>query len=51
MICSMTSQERLRLRPRGGVRRFELSYDAPTTNDGVRLSSMLHAIEKISEAP
>ena len=47
----MTSQERLRLRTGGGVRRFELSDDAPTTNDGVFLSSVLHAIEKISEAP
>jgi hypothetical protein len=47
----MTSQERLGLRPGGSVRRLELSHDAPTTNDGVRLSSVLHAIEKISEAP
>jgi hypothetical protein len=47
----MTSQERLRLRPGGGVCRLELSHDAPATNDGVRLSSVLDAIEKISEAP
>ena len=50
-VGTMSPQQRLHVATRGRTRRFELGNDSPTTNDCVALSSMLHAVEQISEAP